>query len=176
MVWDWGRVEGTRNLASLHYQHVCNHVTMTTADLHITTVFNNSSVPFPYSSTPSNTFFIQGKVRQPGNTPHPHPPTPTPSNTLSTSQGKVRQPGNMWMVRGPAEFIPSVDIEIVERRKAFPLDENEGIYVRDIKSGKVRAIVGQTYILNQDEELWNKELPDQIEKLLSAEIDPLADR
>lgn len=92
------------------------------------------------------------------------------------SEGKVRAPGNMWMVRGPAEFIPSVDIEIVERRKAFPLDENEGIYVRDIKSGKVRAIVGQTYILNQDEELWNKELPDQIEKLLSAEIDPLADR
>eukprot|EP00116_Pleurobrachia_bachei_P000209 sb/3460471/ len=92
------------------------------------------------------------------------------------SEGKVRQPGNMWMIRGPAEFIPSVDIEIVERRKAFPLDENEGIYVRDIKSGKVRAIVGQTYILNQDEELWNKELPDQIEKLLSAEIDPLADR
>lgn len=56
------------------------------------------------------------------------------------------------------------------------LDDNEGIYVRDSKTGKVRAVVGQTYIINQDEELWDKQLPEQIEKLLSAEVDPLADR
>ena len=37
-------------------------------------------------------------------------------------------------------------------------------------------MVGQTYVLNQDEELWEKPLPEQIEKLLSAEVDPLADR
>jgi len=58
----------------------------------------------------------------------------------------------------------------------MPLDENEGIYVRDMKTGKVRAVVGQTYVLNQDEELWDKPLPEQIEKLLNAEVDPLADR
>jgi len=90
--------------------------------------------------------------------------------------GTMRAPGHMWMVRGPCEFIPDVEIEIVDRRKALPLDENEGIYVRDIKTGKVRAVVGQTYILNQDEELWDKNLPEQIEKLLSSEVDPLADR
>ena len=49
----------------------------------------------------------------------------------------MRAPGHMWMVRGPCEFIPDVEIEIVDRRKALPLDENEGIYVRDIKTGKV---------------------------------------
>ena len=37
-------------------------------------------------------------------------------------------------------------------------------------------MIGQTYILNQDEELWDKNLPEQIEKLLSSEVDPLADR
>lgn len=90
--------------------------------------------------------------------------------------GTERAPGHMWMVRGPCEFIPSVEMEIIDKRKALPLDENEGIYVRDIKTGKVRAVVGQTYVLNQDEELWNKPLPEQIEKLLSSEVDPLADR
>lgn len=88
----------------------------------------------------------------------------------------VHAPGHMWMVRGPCEFIPSIEMEIIDRRKALPLDENEGIYVRDIKTGRVRAVIGQTYILNQDEELWDKNLPEQIEKLLSVEIDPLADR
>jgi major vault protein len=56
----------------------------------------------------------------------------------------------------------------------MPLDENEGIYVRDIKSGRVRAVVGETYMLTQDEELWQKELPKQVEELLSR--DPLAER
>lgn len=40
--------------------------------------------------------------------------------------------------------------------KAIPLDENEGIYVRDIKTGRVRSVVGQTYMLKENEELWPK--------------------
>jgi len=87
---------------------------------------------------------------------------------------KKRVPGDRWMIKGPTDYVPSVYEEVVTRRKAIPLDENEGIYVRDIKSGKVRAIVGETYMLNQDEELWNKVLPDEIESLLAK--DALADR
>ena len=41
------------------------------------------------------------------------------------------------MIRGPQEYVPSVEVEVVSRQKAIPLDENEGIYVRDIKTGKV---------------------------------------
>ena len=41
---------------------------------------------------------------------------------------------------------------------------------------KVRAVVGHTYLLNQNEELWKKELPDAVEKLLALGKDPLADR
>ena len=41
------------------------------------------------------------------------------------------------MIRGPQEYVPSVELEVVTRQKAIPLDENEGIYVRDIKTGKV---------------------------------------
>ncbi|CAF3536833.1 unnamed protein product [Rotaria sp. Silwood1] len=88
--------------------------------------------------------------------------------------GTERNPGDRWMIRGPSEYIPPTQVEVVTRRKAIPLDENEGIYVRDIKTGRVRAVIGETYMLTQDEELWQKELPKQIEDLLSR--DPLAER
>ncbi|KAH9525551.1 hypothetical protein Btru_001682 [Bulinus truncatus] len=86
----------------------------------------------------------------------------------------TRSPGDRWMIRGPKEYVPSVEVEVAMKRQAIPLDENEGIYVRDIKNGKVRAIQGETYMLNQDEELWAKELPPTVEALLS--IDHLAER
>ena len=85
-----------------------------------------------------------------------------------------RSPGDRWMIRGPTEYIPPTQVEVVTRRKAIPLDENEGIYVRDIKTGRVRAVVGETYMLSQDEELWQKPLPKQVEDLLTR--DPLAER
>ncbi|KAK2556301.1 Major vault protein [Acropora cervicornis] len=87
-----------------------------------------------------------------------------------------RRPGDRWMIRGPSEYVPPVEVEVVAHRKAIPLDENEGIYVRDIKTGRVRAVCGQTYMLTQDEELWQKELPPAVEQLLTGGKDPLADR
>ncbi|KAK7167486.1 hypothetical protein R3I94_001778 [Phoxinus phoxinus] len=91
-------------------------------------------------------------------------------------RGTQRRPGDRWMLRGPVEYVPPATVEVMLRRDAIPLDENEGIYVRDIKSGKVRAVIGQTYMLTQDEELWEKELPANVETLLAQSRDPLADR
>ena len=87
-----------------------------------------------------------------------------------------RKPGDRWMIRGPKEYVPPVEVEVMMKRQAIPLDENEGIYVRDIKTGKVRAVTGETYMINQDEELWAKELPPAVESLLAENKDPLADR
>ena len=56
------------------------------------------------------------------------------------------------------------------------MDETEGIYVRDIKTGKVRAVVGQTYMLTENEELWEKFLPGHIQELIDSGIDPVSDR
>jgi hypothetical protein len=53
------------------------------------------------------------------------------------SQTINRQPGDRWMIRGPVEYVPPVEVEVLMKRQAIPLDENEGIYVRDIKTGKV---------------------------------------
>jgi major vault protein len=88
----------------------------------------------------------------------------------------LRQPGDRWMIRGPAEYVPPVEVAVVQRRSAIPLDDNEGIYVRNTKTGKVRAIIGQTYMLDQHEELFQKELPPLVEGLLSANRDALAER
>ncbi|KAM6914734.1 major vault protein [Lycodopsis pacificus] len=94
----------------------------------------------------------------------------------SRRSGILRRPGDRWMLRGPIEYVPPIAVEVALRRQALPLDENEGIYVRDIKTGKVRAVIGHTYMLTQDEELWQKELPPNVETLLASNLDPLADR
>jgi len=77
-----------------------------------------------------------------------------------------RKPGDRWMIDGPCEYVPSVEVEIVEKRRAIPLDVTEGIYVRDIRSGKVRAEIGTAYRLLPYEELWEKELSPATEVLL----------
>ncbi|XP_026994904.1 major vault protein isoform X2 [Tachysurus fulvidraco] len=87
-----------------------------------------------------------------------------------------RRPGDRWMLRGPIDYVPPATVEVLLRRQAIPLDENEGIYVRDIKTGKVRAVIGHTYMLTQDEELWEKELPPNVEKLLINLRDPMSNR
>jgi len=78
-----------------------------------------------------------------------------------------RRAGDRWMIYGPCDYIPSIEIEVVERRTAIPLDSNEGIYVRDVAAGTVRAVVGQSYMLKPTEELWAKELPKSVEELLT---------
>ncbi|XP_037070084.1 major vault protein-like isoform X1 [Pollicipes pollicipes] len=86
----------------------------------------------------------------------------------------ARRPGDRWMVHGPVEFVPPIEVEVVLQQSAIPLDRTEGIYVRNNRTGEVRAVCGQTYMLTQDEELWSKELPTSVTELLKA--DALADR
>jgi major vault protein len=81
----------------------------------------------------------------------------------------LRKSGETWMIYGPRDYIPPTEIAVVERRRSIPLDENEGIYVRDIKSGDVRMVKGKTYMLNAHEELWQKELPEQIEDIVALQ-------
>jgi major vault protein len=86
-------------------------------------------------------------------------------------EGKERHlPGDRWMVYGPCDFIPAVQVEVVEKRRAIPLDANEGVYVRDIKTGKVRVEMGSSYMLKPNEELWAKDLPAVVEELLRKDV------
>ena len=75
--------------------------------------------------------------------------------------------GSKWVIRGPREYIPPAEVEVLEERESIPLDENEGIYVRNIKTGQVRIVKNTVYMLTSDEILWEKELSDEVEELLS---------
>jgi len=87
-------------------------------------------------------------------------------STFKDTDGKEYCPGQTWMISGPCDFVPPVEVEIVEKRKAIPLDENEGIYVRDISTGEVRSVHGESYMLRPNEQLWEKHLSPVVEALL----------
>lgn len=77
--------------------------------------------------------------------------------------------GERWMIYGPCSYVPSVEVSILETRKAIPMDQVEGIYVRDCKSGTVRAVIGKTYMLTENEELAAKMCPDVVLELLKKQ-------
>lgn len=88
-----------------------------------------------------------------------------------------RKPGDLWMIAGPTDYIPPVQVDVLEQRRAIPLDKNEGLYVRAVKTGELRLVRGpQAYMLSPYEELWAKELPPIVEELLSQRADPIVDR
>jgi major vault protein len=88
------------------------------------------------------------------------------------AEGEIhRAPGDRWMIYGPRDYVPPVEVEIIEKRRAIPLDANEGIYVRDMKTGRVTAVTGKVYRLSPYEELWDKELPPVVEELLQSDAD-----
>ncbi|HEY9606255.1 MAG TPA: colicin uptake protein, partial [Allocoleopsis sp.] len=98
--------------------------------------------------------------------------------TEGTGENAIaRQPGDLWMIAGPRDYIPRVEVEVLERRQAIPLDKNEGIYVRDIQTGELKLVSGpQAYMLSPYEELWEKELPPVVEELLAQKYDPVSER
>ena len=64
-----------------------------------------------------------------------------------------RNPGDRWMISGPRDYVPPIEVTIIESRyhailvvllvslfccrKAVALNKNEGIYVRDTRNGQV---------------------------------------
>jgi len=54
----------------------------------------------------------------------------------------LRKACEKWMEYGPCNYVPPIGVEIIERRQKIALDKNEGIYVRDTKSGNIRTVIG----------------------------------
>jgi major vault protein len=82
----------------------------------------------------------------------------------------TRVPGERWMIKGPCDYVPHINVNIIEKRRSIPLDQNEGIYVRDIKSGQVRSVTAESYMLKENEELWEKLVPTVVEELLLKDV------
>lgn len=90
-------------------------------------------------------------------------------NEYKDTAGVIHYPGEKWLFKGPGDYIPPIDVKILEKRAAIPLHKNEGIYIRDEKTGEIRAQIGSTYMLKAHESLWEKELPEEYEQLLQKE-------
>jgi len=70
------------------------------------------------------------------------------------------------MIHGPIRYIPPVEVELIEKRNSISMDQNEGIYVRDIRNGSIRSVKGETYMLKAHEELWEMPIDSVVERLL----------
>lgn len=86
---------------------------------------------------------------------------------FTDSDGVLRVAGSKWMIKGPRDYIKPTPVSILEERIKIPLDENEGIYVRDNNTGQVVSKCGQTYLLEAHESLWEKELTQEVEILIA---------
>lgn len=64
------------------------------------------------------------------------------AKTEITMNGKTRLACERWMEYGPCNYVPPIGVEIIEQRQKIALDKNEGIYVRDIKTGSIRTVIG----------------------------------
>ncbi|KAH9581931.1 Major vault protein [Trypanosoma melophagium] len=87
-----------------------------------------------------------------------------------------RKGGDSWLLHGPREYIPNAYVTICkdkdnkEIRERLVLNDGEGIYVRNITTGLVRAVNGPTsYMLEAMEELWEKTLSQDVESCLSRQ-------
>ena len=78
--------------------------------------------------------------------------------------------GKRWLVHGPCDFIPEVWQSVIEVRQSIALTESQGIYVRNLTTGEVRSVIGRTYMLQCDEELWEMNLDPLSEKLVQREF------
>lgn len=95
------------------------------------------------------------------------------TETIKSKSGDTERsymPGEKWMIYGPCDFIPSVKVQIIERRKTIPLDENEGIYIRDTITGEIKAEIGKSYMLKPQEELYSLELTPVVNELVNQQL------
>ncbi|GFO34278.1 major vault protein [Plakobranchus ocellatus] len=80
-----------------------------------------------------------------------------------------RKTGDLWLINGPCNYIPPIEVEIIKQRSTIPLNKNDGIYVQNLRTGKVRLVMGPcAYRLTATEELWEKKLSKETEELLSV--------
>jgi len=91
------------------------------------------------------------------------------ANQFFKTEKEERKSGDRWMIRGPCEFVLPLELTLLEKRRAIPLDDNEGIYVRNLFTGEIKMVTGQTYLLTASEELWEKELNPEVEVLLTEQ-------
>ncbi len=80
---------------------------------------------------------------------------------------RERKAGDTWIVRGPRTYVPSEKVLILKEIVALSLGQGEGLYVRDLRSGKVSLVQGPCQFMPEaHQELHEKRLSAEAEALL----------
>ncbi len=75
--------------------------------------------------------------------------------------------GTDVLIKGPRRFIPHKDITIVEHRESLSLSGDQGVFIQDDDTGKVRLVRGPTDVfLEHNESFWDKNLTREEEEAL----------
>ncbi|GAB4328144.1 MAG: hypothetical protein Kow0069_35290 [Promethearchaeota archaeon] len=76
--------------------------------------------------------------------------------------GVQRKAGDLWIVEGPARYIPHKYARVEKRVKAISLGRDDGIYVKNALTGEIRLERGpKAVMLSPEEELYEKEYTDR---------------
>jgi len=78
-----------------------------------------------------------------------------------------RRAGDTWIIRGPRTYVPTERVAILKEISAMSLGQGEGLYVRDLKSGKVSLVQGPCQFMPEaHQELHEKRLSADAEAIL----------
>jgi major vault protein len=83
------------------------------------------------------------------------------------AEPRARKAGDTWIVRGPRTYVPNEKVLILKEIVALSLGQGEGLYVRDLRSGKVSLVQGPCQFMPEaHQELHEKRLSAEAEALL----------
>ena len=90
-------------------------------------------------------------------------------------ESRPRKAGDTWIVRGPRTYVPTEKVLIHKESSALSLGQGEGLYVRDLRSGKVSLVQGPCHFMPEaHQELHEKRLSADAEVLLGLAPPPPA--
>ncbi|HEY0093493.1 MAG TPA: hypothetical protein VGB96_04180, partial [Archangium sp.] len=90
-------------------------------------------------------------------------------------ESRPRKAGDTWIVRGPRTYVPTEKVLIHKEISALSLGQGEGLYVRDLRSGKVSLVQGPCQFMPEaHQELHEKRLSADAEVLLGLAPPPPA--
>jgi major vault protein len=79
----------------------------------------------------------------------------------------ARQAGDYWIIHGPRTYVPNEKVQILKEINALSLGQGEGLYVRDLRTGKVMLVEGPCQFMPEAyQELHEKRLSPEAEAIL----------
>jgi len=98
------------------------------------------------------------------------------TDRLASGSAVNRKAGDTWAIRGPQTYVPNDKVKILQEIQAISLGQGEGLYVRDLRTGRVQLVEGPCqFLLEAWQELHEKRLSPEAEAILAQQADPTND-